>query len=389
MRCGDPVVRSTNHGSATHVICVPVDEITSAASSAASRRSRRSSRLGCGAEADDDVPRATPHAAAAELVEQRLEPLAELFELRRASARAAPTTSARRAASARAARARAAARRGRAAAAARRARRAARSLRARRSRTRCGRRSRATGRSRPAPPSPSLDEAPFGERAQVVAARGGAVVDDRRALGRRRLVDRVQVVEQRKAGGMRECAHRARVGQGECVLERDLSKLLFREPGVKHPLLLRPGRGPPASRPGASPLRDPRRACRAPSPRAAASRGPRRMRPTGRPRASRRTPGSISQSGSSIHSPTSCSARKSPSTQTSSASLPATRRQVSNMRRAGRRPVDGVVRARGPALGGAHDPVGEVAHVDHLRVRHPAARARARGRRRRCAAAST
>ena len=34
------VVRSTNHGSASHVICVPVDEIISATSSAASRRSR-------------------------------------------------------------------------------------------------------------------------------------------------------------------------------------------------------------------------------------------------------------------------------------------------------------------------------------------------------------
>ena len=39
MRCGEPVVRSTNHGSASQVICVPVDEITSAASSTARRRS--------------------------------------------------------------------------------------------------------------------------------------------------------------------------------------------------------------------------------------------------------------------------------------------------------------------------------------------------------------
>ena len=42
MRCGEPVVRRTNHGSASHVICVPVEEITSATSSAANRRSRRS-----------------------------------------------------------------------------------------------------------------------------------------------------------------------------------------------------------------------------------------------------------------------------------------------------------------------------------------------------------
>ena len=39
IRCGDPVVRSTNQGSATHVICVPIDEMTSAASSVARRRS--------------------------------------------------------------------------------------------------------------------------------------------------------------------------------------------------------------------------------------------------------------------------------------------------------------------------------------------------------------
>ena len=40
MRCGEPVVRSTNHGSASHVICVPSEEATSAASSAETRRSR-------------------------------------------------------------------------------------------------------------------------------------------------------------------------------------------------------------------------------------------------------------------------------------------------------------------------------------------------------------
>mgnify|MGYP001550367191 CR=1 FL=1 len=38
---GEPVSRRTNHGSASHVICVPSDETTSAASSAAIRRSRK------------------------------------------------------------------------------------------------------------------------------------------------------------------------------------------------------------------------------------------------------------------------------------------------------------------------------------------------------------
>jgi len=41
IRCGEFVLRSTNHGSASHVIWVPVDEIISATRSAASRRSRR------------------------------------------------------------------------------------------------------------------------------------------------------------------------------------------------------------------------------------------------------------------------------------------------------------------------------------------------------------
>ena len=36
IRVGEPVVTSTNHGRASHVICVPVVEITSAASSARS-----------------------------------------------------------------------------------------------------------------------------------------------------------------------------------------------------------------------------------------------------------------------------------------------------------------------------------------------------------------
>ena len=216
MRCGEPVVRSTNHGSASHVICVPVEEITSATSSAASRRSR--SRLHGSAVAPKltiTVPRAATVLAAAVLVEQRLEPLAELFELLRRQLERSPTTSAPRAAT------------------------AAGSSCSRRSasRTRCCWRatssSRSTvasipsdgnsirvavarhGRSRPAPPMPSLDEAPLRERAQVVAARRRALVDELRALGRGRLVDRVEVVEQREAGRVREGAHRPRVGQRE------------------------------------------------------------------------------------------------------------------------------------------------------------------------------
>src|SRR5918999_1180232 len=42
MRAGDPVVTSTNQGSARNVICVPSDETTSAARSGASPRRRRS-----------------------------------------------------------------------------------------------------------------------------------------------------------------------------------------------------------------------------------------------------------------------------------------------------------------------------------------------------------
>jgi hypothetical protein len=40
IRAGDPVVTSTNQGSASRVICEPVVEIASAASSAASGRRR-------------------------------------------------------------------------------------------------------------------------------------------------------------------------------------------------------------------------------------------------------------------------------------------------------------------------------------------------------------
>ena len=95
------------------------------------------------------------------------------------------------------------------------------------------------GRSRPAPPLGLLDESPLGERAQVVAARRGAVADRGTAFGRGRVIHRVQVVEQREPRRMREGAHRARVGQCERAIERDLSKLLFREPCVKHePFLL-------------------------------------------------------------------------------------------------------------------------------------------------------
>ena len=45
MRCGESVLRSTNHGSASQVICVPVDETISATRSVASRRSRSTSRV--------------------------------------------------------------------------------------------------------------------------------------------------------------------------------------------------------------------------------------------------------------------------------------------------------------------------------------------------------
>jgi hypothetical protein len=40
IRAGEPVVTSTNHGSASQVICEPVVEIVSATSSASSLRSR-------------------------------------------------------------------------------------------------------------------------------------------------------------------------------------------------------------------------------------------------------------------------------------------------------------------------------------------------------------
>jgi hypothetical protein len=48
------------------------------------------------------------------------------------------------------------------------------------------------------------------------------------------VVDRVEVIEEREASRMRKCAHRPWVCQSERVLERDLSKLLFREPRVKN-----------------------------------------------------------------------------------------------------------------------------------------------------------
>ena len=193
--------------------------------------------LGCRAEADHDRLRASARAAAAELVEQLPRSARRAPRARAASARTWPTRSASRGASAGRARARAAARRAAAAAAGRRARRAARSPRARRRRTRSGSRPRATALA-PGALLALLDEAPLAERAQVVAARRRAVADDERALGRGRLVDRMQVVEQREPGRVGERAHRARVGQGEGAIERDLSKLIFREPGVKDPLLL-------------------------------------------------------------------------------------------------------------------------------------------------------
>ena len=148
----------------------------------AARRARRSrSRLHGSAAAPKLTTtraRAAPRVAAAELVEQRLEALAELLELASASARASPTTSASRAAS------------------------AAGSSCSRRSasRTRCcwradelvaeHRRLEPVGREldarRGRAPRPLaaraavalLDEAPLRERAQVVAARRGAVADE-------------------------------------------------------------------------------------------------------------------------------------------------------------------------------------------------------------------
>ena len=100
-----------------------------------------------------------------------------------------------------------------------------------------------------------LDEPPLAERAQVVAARRGAVADDGGALGRRRLLDRVQVVEQREPRRVGERAHRARIVEGERVLERDLSKLVFREPGVKDAPAPSRASSPAGGSIGASPLR--------------------------------------------------------------------------------------------------------------------------------------
>ena len=128
--CGDPVVRSTNQGSASQVICVPSDEITSAASNAATRlsRSRFTARL---SRRTRRRPGESAGNAAAELVEQLLEALAELFEFARESVRAWPTTSVRRGASVGEVRAHCGERYGNAAAAARRVRRGARPPRAR------------------------------------------------------------------------------------------------------------------------------------------------------------------------------------------------------------------------------------------------------------------
>ena len=195
-----------------------------------------------------------------------------------------------------------------------------------------------------------LDEPPLREGAQVVAARRRAVADRRAAFGRCRMVDGVQVVEQREPGRMRESAHRSRVGQGEGAVERDLSKLLFREPGCQARAVPSRVRDRPVGRPAHRPTA-PRRACRGPSRRAGASRARRRTLPPASIESIPRYSASCSQSGSSIHSATSFAARKSPSTQTSSASEPATVDARREHRGPGRRVVDGVVRSRRAALG--------------------------------------
>ena len=244
IRCGDPVVRRTNHGRASQVICVPSEEITSAARSAEIRRSRRRLTTRPRRRTRRRSSRAAA-IAAAKLVEQLLEALAQLFELERRQLE----------------------RRGRGLRGAAPARRelmlvaqrvaqpllvAGDELVAQHDRLEPvggeldPRRRGAPGTLAPDAALSLGDEAPLRERAQVVAARRGAVADDRRALRRGRLLDRVQVVEQRKPGRVGERAHRARVIEGERVLERDLSKLLFREPCVKYVLFL--GRVEPGGR---------------------------------------------------------------------------------------------------------------------------------------------
>ena len=104
-----------------------------------------------------------------------------------------------------------------------------------------------------------------------------------------------------------------------------------------------------ASRPASSGRLGLRRACRERSP----SSG-RNVSPASTARETsvlcRPAPPSWSQSGSSIHSPTSCSMRKSPSTHTNSASLPATSRQVSESVSHGHVAVRRVERALGLAV---------------------------------------
>src|SRR5919198_6365321 len=67
IRAGEPVVTSTNHGSASQVICEPVVETVSAHSNARSRPSRSISRLGGGRPDDVDV---ATHRDGAELDER-------------------------------------------------------------------------------------------------------------------------------------------------------------------------------------------------------------------------------------------------------------------------------------------------------------------------------
>ena len=140
----------------------------------------------------------------------------------------------------------------------------------------------------------------------------------------------------------------------------------FREPGVKYRLFFRAVE-PRGRLRGRVTVGDPRERVALPFLRVAAGWSP---AATASRRVDLRTPpnaGSISQSGSSIHSPTSCSARKS-AVDRHDLCVEHPRPVGTSRRTPGRRnrAVDGVVRARQAR---AHDPVGEVARVDHLGVR--------------------
>ena len=347
----------------------PSDEITSAPSSAASAAVAQQAHGSAAAPKLITMRlRAAPCAAAAELVEQLPRSARRAPRARAASARASPTRSASRAASAARARARGAARRGalllapdELVAEDRRLEAVGRELDPRsQPRARAAR-----GRRRF---SPSSTKPHLRERAQVVAAGGRAVADDARALGRGRLLDRVQVVEQREARRVGEGAHRARVGQGEGAIERDLSKLLFREPGVKYLSLLLAIE--PCRRIGRAPRRSaPTRACRAPSPRAAAFAGPRRARARAAIALHRRVLRLV-QPHRQLHPLADpCSTRNPASTQTISDSTPVDGLARLEQLLARRHGADRVVGARRGRVSAASTiQRREVARVDHLRV---------------------